>query len=93
MKKCYFILGLILATSTANAAANNYANNMQSNVKSFCVTMFEEQGTTINKEVKDFCGKVAKCVVDGAPNNYALQNSSYMENAMLSCLYKHAQDL
>ena len=95
MKKCYFILGLILATSTAAAAPDkNFAKTVQTNVKNFCIQMFNEGGAVKQQaKMKAFCNKVANCVVNNAPNNYALQDSSYMESAMMQCIANEAENL
>lgn len=95
MKKCYFILGLILATSSANAAVDkNLADPTRKNISDFCWTMMTENGTPQKaNEAKQFCKTVANCVVKRAPNNYALQDSTFLENAFTTCLYSEAQKI
>lgn len=93
MKKCYFILGLILATSTAVAKPDkNMADLYRRQLTDLCWEMMTENGP-IDREAdaKKFCKKVANCVVDNAPGNFSLQNPQYMEPAYLNCLATEAR--
>lgn len=95
MKKCYFILGLILTANSASAVTNQtLANTVKNNVTKYCIELFNESGPVKEQaKMKKFCSKVANCVVDNAPGNYALQDTNYMQVAMLQCISNEANNL
>lgn len=93
MKKCYFILSLILASSTAFAAVDkNYGNMMKEQIADLCWEMMTENGAPKReKEAKQFCKDVARCIVNNAPNNFSLTDETYFAQALDYCSNKEVK--
>lgn len=91
MKKCYVILSLLASTS-AFGMNQQYVNHVKEGVKNICINLFNEDGPVKDQaRMKAFCGRVAKCTVDNAPNEVLLQNQKFMTNSMMSCIQSEAQ--
>ena len=95
MKKCYFILGLILATSTATAAVDqNMKNTYRNRIDTMCWEILNEDGPVAKQaEAKKFCKNVANCVVDGITHPYQFQDTNYLQISFMSCLADEARKI